>query len=154
MKRLLTSIILFTVVFCHISAQGNKTFSPKEFLQQQEKFITDEAQISQNEATKFFPMFHEMNDQLRKKEKRVRDLMREVRTKQLTEAQCKSILQEVDSLALEKVKIENNYHKKFLTVLSVEKVLKVLEANRRFDRQLLKRMINREHQPHTNQRKK
>lgn len=147
MRRTLALTFLLLTMLCHVSAQEQKTFSPKEFLLQQEKFITKEAQLNSNEAAGFFPLFHEMNNQLRNKDKQIRELMWKVRTEQLNEAQYKEILQKLDHFALEKVKIEMSYHKKFLTVLSAEKVVKVMDANRHFDRQLLKRMINREHAP-------
>ena len=144
MKRILTFIISLIAVIT-IAAQNKHSFSPKEFVQRQERFIIKEAHLTPEEADKFFPLFHEMNNQLRKKEKEIRELMRKVQTKKLDENEYKHIYNELNNLAINKVKTEQAYYKKILHVISIEKALRVQEAKRRFDRQYLKRMVYKGH---------
>lgn len=127
-----------------ITPQG-KRFSPQEYIKHQEAFIIREAELSPAEAANFFPLFHSMNNELRKTDRSSRQLLRKARTEKLEEKQYQEILQRMDQLEAEKVNTTTEYHKKFLKVLDSQKVIRVIDSSRRFERTMLRRVMERSH---------
>lgn len=117
-------------------------FSPQEFTKKQEAFIIHEAGLTPAEAGGFFPLFQQMQRQLFELNRKTRRLMRQVRTEKLTEKQYADILKELGEIQIQKVRVENHFHNEFTKVLSVEKVLRSIDASNRFDRVIIKQMIH------------
>lgn len=122
--------------------QGRR-FSPQEYIKKQEAFIIRETKLSPAEAANFFPLFHSMNNELRKTDRASRQLLRKARTEELIDEQYKKILDGMDQLEAEKVRITTEYHKKFLKVLDAKKVIRVIESSRHFERAMLRRMMEK-----------
>ena len=130
MKALWLSLFhLFT--FSPLMAQENRKFSPEKFQAEMEQFITKEANLTPEEAAKFFPLFREMQQKQRAIFAKVR---KEGFVKPVDDASCRKLVERRDANELEQKKIQQLYHQKFFTVISPSKVFDVLIAEERFHR--------------------
>ena len=130
MKALWLSLFhLFT--FSQLMAQENRKFSPEKFQAEMEQFITKEANLTPEEAAKFFPLFREMQQKQRAIFAKVR---KEGFVKPVDDASCRKLVERRDANELEQKKIQQLYHQKFFTVISPSKVFDVLIAEERFHR--------------------
>lgn len=115
---------------------GQKKFSPKKFRSDMEAFIVKEACLSPAESAAFFPLYDEMY----KKQRIVFDSMRRVDNSNPTsDEECRKAIKERDKLDLELKEIQQAYHNKFMRILPAAKVFKILKAEDRFHRRMLKR---------------
>ena len=123
--------------------QRNKErhFSPQEYTKEQETFIVKEAGLSPSEAGFLFPLFRELKQKQRDTSTKIRNLIKQSRNKNLQEQQYRSILKQLDQLDQAKVNLEQIYHEKWRKQLSDKKILSVIDADRRFDRRMLKHMF-------------
>lgn len=140
MKKIF-AILMMVLVTASMNAQDNKKqkFSPEKFRADMEQFITQDANLTQKEAAKFFPLYNEMN----KKQRTVFDRMRQLgKNKPSDEAGCRNAIMQRDELDLKLKQIQQAYHKKFLTVISASKLFDVIKAEERFHRRVLKRSNN------------
>ena len=130
MKALWLSLFhLFT--FSPLMAQENRKFSPEKFQAEMEQFITKEANLTPEEAAKFFPLFREMQQKQRAIFAKVR---KEGFVKPVDDASCRKLVERRDANELEQKKIQQLYHQKFFSVISPSKVFDVLIAEERFHR--------------------
>ena len=65
MKQTVVILILQLFMVVSVSAQGQQKFSPEKFDADMEKFVTEQAKLTQQEADKFFPLFREMHQKQR-----------------------------------------------------------------------------------------
>ena len=109
MKLLHISFALLLIFSLPARAQDDKgkprRFSPQEFIQRQEAFIVKEAGLSTYEAANFFPLYHNMGKEKFELNRKIRIQMRKARTPGLTEKEYAGILEEMDKLQVEKVKL-------------------------------------------------
>lgn len=136
-------IFIFIALLCflQISAQPPQ-FDPKRFEADLEQFITVNAGLSPQEASRFFPVFREMQD----KQRALFGKMRLYRHTDTTDnrASLKAI-QECDKIDLEMKKIQQSYHAKFCKILPAGKVLKVIKADEKFHRQEFRKAFHGRH---------
>lgn len=134
-------IFLVILVLCasvSMSAQDGtrQKFSPEKFRAELEQFITKDACLTPTEASKFFPLYDEMN----KKQRVIFDRMRQLgKNKPADDAGCRDVIKKRDQLDIELKKIQQTYHEKFLTVLSAGKLFDVIRAEEKFHRRMLKK---------------
>jgi len=136
-KIFIFAIALMTAVA--VTAQqdkGRKKFSPKKFRSELESFIVKEACLTPSESAAFFPLYDEMY----KKQRVVFDSMRRMdKSNPASDEDCRKAIKERDKLDLELKEIQQAYHNKFLHVLPAAKVFKIIKAEDRFHRRMLKR---------------
>lgn len=147
MKKILISMMLF-LSGVMTQAQEARKFSPEKFQAEMEQFITKEANLTPEEAAKFFPLFREMQQKQRTIFEKVR---KEGFTKPVDDATCRKLVERRDACELEQKKIQQLYHQKFFSVISPSKVFDVLIAEERFHRRAFRNWgqgnrQNREHQ--------
>ena len=130
MKALWLSLF-HLVTFSPLMAQENRKFSPEKFQAEMEQFITKEANLTPEEAAKFFPLFREMQQKQRAIFAKVR---KEGFVKPVDDASCRKLVERRDANELEQKKIQQLYHQKFFSVISPSKVFDVLIAEERFHR--------------------
>ena len=80
-----------------------------------QEFITKEAKLTPEDAAKFFPLYKEMQDKQRKLFARQREL---ANVKPSDEQGCLNVIKESDEIDLELKRIQQNYHKRFISMLS------------------------------------
>lgn len=118
-------------------------FSPQEFTKRQVAFIIKDAGLSPCEAACFFPLYHSMGKEKFELDRRIMKLMEQGKASGLRESRYADILAEADKLQVEKAKLEAGYHQKFRKVLPAKKVLLVIDADMKFNRQVLREMMHR-----------
>lgn len=134
MKQIiLITLFLYTLVSAR--AEEQQKFSPEKFQADLEQFITQEASLTADEATKFFPIYREMQSKQRAIYKQMKDLGN---NKPTDEKACRKAVEKRDELELEQKRICQNYHVKFFEVLPASKVYDVIRAENRFHRRALR----------------
>ena len=135
MNRLKTLfiIIIATLSVLEAGAQRRKGhFDAQKFQAQMEAFITHEAALSPMEASRFFPLFKEMQDKQRalfhqKKQYRYIDVEDNER--------CKEAIKAMDEIDVQIRILQQTYHVKFMEVLPAGKIMAILKAENAFHRQ-------------------
>lgn len=109
-------------------------FNPEQFVKELKDFIINEAQLTPSEANRFFPLLFEMHDKTRKIQDRQRELSMKAMMgeNQMTEAQYAKTIDQITKLEVSAKEVEQQYYKKFHTVLSWKKIYKVRVAINRF----------------------
>jgi hypothetical protein len=131
MKRVIIAGLMFLLVLGVYAAEPQNKFSPEKFQADLEQFITKEASLTPQEATKFFPLYREMQT----KQRRVyNEMMKLGQNKPAQEDECKKAIQKRDELELELKRILQTYHNKFFKVIPASKVFDVSRAEDRFFR--------------------
>lgn len=120
----------------HKGGHNNQRLSKEDFMKEMEQFVTQEAQLTSKEAAEFFPVFKEMHVKMRK----VFDAMKDI-NKQCpnNDKACAEAIRQKDKLDIELKRIQQQYHNKFLGILPACKVMKVINAEDKFHRKMLKR---------------
>ena len=148
MKRLIISCLTVLLSLGAFATEPQQKFSPEKFQAELEQFITEQACLTPQEATKFFPLYREMQ----KKQREVFGQMKALgKVKPTEEAECKKAIQKRDELDLEQKNIQQTYHNKFFTVLPASKVYDVIKAEDRFHRRMFRNWSQGEgKRPHPN----
>ena len=135
MKQTAIILILQLLMVASITAQGPQKFSPEKFDADMEKFVTEQAKLTQQEADKFFPLFREMHQKQRAVYHKIRQA-----TKQEPgdDKACEATLKECDKLNIELRQIEQNYHLKMLKAIPAKKAYDAIQAESRFHRRMMR----------------
>lgn len=132
--------ILFAVLFiAPVFAQPRKRppFNPAKFQADMEAFITKEACLSPKEAAKFFPVYRQMM----KKQRSLFDEMRRYRLINPKDNRaCSEAIRQQDELDLQIKLLQQEYHSRFMTILSPSKVLSIIKAEEKFHREMFRKM--------------
>ena len=136
MKRLpllLLTLTLFFGAYAQGQGQGQvQRFDPAKFDAEQQQFITKAANLTEQEAARFFPLFREMQ----KKQRAIYERQRKLGfNKPADEKGCAQSIREHDQIDLE---LKQTYHNKFLRVIPASKLYDVLQAEDRFFRMKLR----------------
>lgn len=128
-------ILVSLLVVLTTNAQEQRKFSPEKFDAEMEEFITQKANLSQQEAAKLFPLFRDMHKKQRELFKRMRNLSKD---KPADDAACAEVIRECDKCNLELKQLEQNYHQKMMQVVSPSKLYDVIKAENHFHRKMMK----------------
>lgn len=141
MKRLFSMLILVMLTLS-IGAQENKKqqqppqrFSPERFEAELQAYITKEANLTPQEAAKFFPVYKEMQEK-----QRVLFGRQSLQgfAKPQDEQGCLKSIKESDEIDLELKRIQQSYHLRFLELLPASKVYDILKAEQGFHRHMMR----------------
>jgi Spy/CpxP family protein refolding chaperone len=108
-------------------------------------FITRELQLTPDEAKAFWPIYNAMEAELKKANRDpLREGLKTVRGEggidNLSDAQARELLAEIDKVGSEREAIRRTYQKEFLKVLPPQKVLKLHVAERKFKQEVMERL--------------
>ncbi len=143
------SIILLLLVCSFVSTafsqdkNNQQRLSPEEFREKQQAFITEKADLTKQEAAKFFPLYFQLQDKKKELNDKAWCLIREGKDDNLTEAQYNDILENVYDTRVATADLEKSYYAKFKQILPAKKIYLVQKAEMRFHRELIKGMNNR-----------
>lgn len=143
MKKL---IVLFVVLLSGSlsllrAADGcNQHLTQEEFRAKQQAFITEKAELTQEEAAKFFPLYFELQDRKKQLNDEAWKLMRQGKSENTTESQYEEIMTGVYDARIASDRLEKTYFEKFRKILSCRKIYLVQKAEMRFHRDLLRQM--------------
>lgn len=136
-------MLLMPLVVVGVMAQKkHKPFDPDRFQYDLEQYMIRRAGITPQEASKFFPLFREM-------QKKQRVLFTESRMLRQVDMNddgaCLEALRRMDEIDLQIRLIQQQYHQKYLSVLSATKIMKIMRAEDEFHRQAFERVAGRKH---------
>lgn len=135
MKRFSLLLFMFGILAIGTYAQGQQKFDPAKFDAEQQQFITKAANLTDQEAARFFPLFREMQ----KKQRAIYERQRKLGFKKpADEKGCAESIRQHDQIDLELKQIQQTYHNKFLRVIPASKLYDVLQAEDRFFRMKLR----------------
>ena len=123
--------------------KGSHRFSPEEFVQKCDCYITDYAKLTPQEAQKFLPLYHAMKDAQRKLMHEKGSLLHNAIKDDKGEKNSQKTLDKLNALDRQVLDIETEYQKKMLKVISASKLLRVKDAEKKFERRVLHKMANR-----------
>lgn len=128
------SITLLLVV---VAAAAEHDFNPRRFQADMETFIVKEAGLTPAQIDKFLPLFREMQT----KQRALFDEMRQYRRMADfgDDNACARAIHRMDNIDVQIRRIQQQYHRKFLTVLPGRVVMKILRAEDSFHRQAFRR---------------
>lgn len=141
MKKVVAFLYLVMVLtLTSAMAKHPQRLSPEEFRARQQAYLTERIGLTDAEATKFFPLYFELQD----KKKEVNDeywkLFHRDATKEMSEKECKKFLIQNFDTRIEVAELEKTYIDKFLKVISAQKLCKLYMAEANFHREMLKGM--------------
>ena len=136
MKKFIAIFVLTMAVSMGYAQDTRERFSPERFQAEMEQFVVREANLTQQEAARFLPIFSEMNAKLRQIYHQQRQL---ARSKPTDDQSCMEAIKKNDQLDIELKQIQQTYHNKYLTVLPGVKAYQVMCAENRFHREMLKK---------------
>ena len=135
MKRLLLTLSAVWLLSTSLLATEPQKFSPEKFQADLEQFITQEAGLTSEESTKFFPLYREMQQKQRVVYNKIHELFKLPHD----EASCKRAIQRRDQLEIELKQIAQTYHNKFLRVIPASKVIGTIVAEDKFHRRAFRK---------------
>ena len=103
--------------------------------------ITQNLNLSSDEAAKFFPIYNEYSDKRENIKRQLKENRRD--SKNLTGSKLEASFKKSFELREQEVALEKLYFEKFKTVVSVEKIRELYRTERQFRRMLLKELAKR-----------
>lgn len=146
MIQKLTTLLILLSISISIQAQDKKKegFSKEEFRNRQEAYLTQKAEITKEEAARFFPIYFELQDRKKAINDKAWEQARKGKDPQATNADYEQIIEGIVKARIEADKLDLEYLLRFKKILSPQKIYKLQRAEMKFHRDLLKIM----HQPH------
>lgn len=144
MKKLIALVVLLcSFVPFLLAADGcEQHLTRDEFRAKQKAFIIEQAGLTKEEATKFFPVYFELQEKKKKLNDDSWNLMRKAKDDNTTEAQYEQIIGQICDNRIEADRLDKSYLDKFKKILSWKKIFLVQRAETRFHREMLK-AVNR-----------
>lgn len=118
------------------SQKQRPPFDPKRFEAELEQYITTNASLTPQEASKFFPVYRQM---MRKMRSCFDEMRRYHFVNPTDEKGCAEAIRRQDELDIEMKQLQQEYHSRFLYILPASKVLRIIKAEEKFHRQAFKR---------------
>ena len=140
MKRL---VVLLTMVICLTSLYAQDTkrherLSAEQFQARQQEYLTKAAELTEQEAAAFFPLYFEM----KQKQKTVQDeawkLFREGSKDGAKDGSYEEILDSFTESQLNSARLEKTYLEQFRKILSDKKIYRIKRAEMGFRRDMVK----------------
>ncbi len=141
----IASILSSFFLFLSISAFAQKGRGYEEMSEQLKAMrvamITQNLNLSSDEAAKFFPIYNEYSTKRENIKKQLKENRRE--SKNLTGAKLETSLRKSFELREQELTLDKLYFEKFKTVISAEKIVELYHTERQFRRMLLKELSKR-----------
>lgn len=160
MKKITFLFLLVLTSICSMAQnpdeknQNRPRFNKQEFRQRMENYITNEAQLTQEEADAFFPIFNEYKNKQRELNMSIHALKKDTTT--CCTKDTEERLMKIAKLNVEIAQLDSVYYKKILKTISADKFIKILGIEDRMHRKMLQNYNrgnagpkgnNREHGP-------
>ncbi len=126
--------------------RGGKRFNPDKFRTDMEAFISEKAGLTQEDAMKFFPLFHEMKAKQHKLSKQIFELKAKRPAHGTSDKEYVRIISEIKSLNRQMAEVEETYYKRMCKTISARKVYESMLAEDEFHRYTLSK-FNRDKHP-------
>lgn len=145
MKKATLLLVLFALISSVTFAQnkgditfsgGARGFNKQEFRQRMQDYITKEANLTQEEAKAFFPIYNEYKDKQRQIHMSINKLKKNTPNNNDEKAYEKCLM-EMAELNAEMAGLDSVYYKKICKAISAEKFFKILNIEDRMHRKML-----------------
>jgi len=134
MKKMMMTMAALMLTALAALADDDKKFSPAKFQAELEQYVTREAELTADEAARFFPVYREMGQ-------RQRELFRQQQQLGKPRPQgddaCRAAIEQSDRIDIEVKQLQQQYHRRFMELLPPQKVYRILKAENRFHRRAL-----------------
>ncbi|MBQ0049862.1 MAG: hypothetical protein KBT12_06480 [Bacteroidales bacterium] len=162
MRRLSIVFAMFLSALCMTAQpQGRERgkFNPEEFRARMDNYVREKANLTQEEADKVFPIYHEMKEKQFAIMTQIRQLKFTGRGKknadapQPTDADYQKAVRQINDLNVELAKLQQTYYEKMNKEVPGEKVIGIMRAEDKFHREMLgkagerRRMFEKMRQP-------
>lgn len=140
-------IILILALTCSINLQAEnlqpqpkskENISKDTFRKKQKEFIIREAQLNPKEANYFFPLYFELQDKKQIITNDANAKQRKALRGKLDEKQYKSAVDQILNAHVKLEQLEREYVEKYRKVLSNKKIFRIMMAENKFRKQLIK----------------
>ena len=115
---------------------GARGFNKQEFRQRVQDYITKEANLTQEEAKAFFPIYNEYKDKQRQIHMSINKLKKNTPNNNDEKAYEKCLM-EMAELNAEMAGLDSVYYKKICKAISAQKFFKILNIEDRMHRKML-----------------
>lgn len=151
MIQRLAILLIMISISISMQAQDKKKpgFSKEEFRARQESYLTEKAGLTKEEATRFFPIYFELQDRKKAINDEGWSQIRKGKDPKTTEAEYEEIVDNIVKARIQSDKLDLEYLQKFKKILSAKKIYKLQRAEMKFHRDILKIM----HQPQKDNKK-
>jgi Spy/CpxP family protein refolding chaperone len=105
-------------------------------------FITNRISLTQDQAQKFWPLYNEFSARRRELNRSARLLRRDV-TEGMTDQQIRDNMTQSFASRQQELNLEKEYFDKFQKVISLRQVAQLLNAERDFTKEVIKRVADR-----------
>ncbi len=141
MKRYILTLMVGLLFFSTVSAEivCPQRLTPDQFNNRQQEFIVEEAGLTEAEANEFFVIFFELQQKKRENNHKVWELMRDLKEGATDKEYDKTLLNIYKLRALNN-ELDIDYYSKYKKVISSEKIFKVLNAESKFQREIIRGM--------------
>ena len=113
----------------------HRPFNPQEFKARMEQFVREKACLTQEEADKLFPVYHEMKAKQLELNRKMRHLKRH---KPADEKEYACIVSQITCLGVELAKLEQTYYAKMCALVPAQKIYALILAEDAFHRDMLR----------------
>jgi hypothetical protein len=114
--------------------------TPEEYQAKQKEFITQHAELTEEESMAFFPLYFELQRKKHEANRRVWKQVRAVPPHERTEEECDQMIDAMADVKVECATLEKEYLGRFKEILPAKKLMRVQMAEERFQRELLRGM--------------
>jgi hypothetical protein len=141
MKKILLLIAL-AIASLNVFSQDkmHKKDHMHRYMIEQQKYISNYANINEDQAKDFFPIYFEFMKTKRSLHIEVNNLLRKKNIKKLNIESCEAILNKVKSLNKKRSTLENKFYNDAGKIISVKQILLVVKAERAFRKELLRHL--------------
>ena len=129
MIQKLTTLLFILCLTLSVQAQKKPGFSKEEFRAKQEAYLTQKAELTAEEAGKFFPIYFELQDRKKAINDKAWQKARKGKNPNTTDAEYEEIVDEIAHARLESDKLDIEYLNRFKKILSPKKLFKLKKGN-------------------------
>ena len=140
MKKLVL-LCMMVMTIASLNAQEQKRherLSAEQFKAKQQEYLTKAADLTEQEAKDFFPLYFEMKEKQASVSDEAWKLFREGSKDDAKEGSYKEILDSFTESSLNSARLEKTYLEKFRKILSDKKIYKIKRAEMGFRRDMVR----------------
>ena len=155
MKKIVFTLLMFlcaSMSFAQEEDGRRPRFSPDEFRAHMEHYISKEAHLTKEESLQLFPVLHEMKEKQREISREMNDLKFMKPSSSVTDKEYSTRISKIKQLNVKISETEELYYKRMCKVVSPEKVFRLMQAEDRFHRDMLRRFKHPSAEPKNHHR--
>lgn len=138
MKNIISFLCLSLLCISAYAQKPKDKCSEEEFRAKKQAYLAEQAELTEEEAAKFFPIYFELQSLKKDINKKAWKKAKEGKNPQTTEAEYEEILNSFIDAEVQCHNLDIEYLKKYQSVLTNKKIYMVLRAEIKFNRNMLK----------------